>query len=292
MVFAGVFKQTPGLASASYDDVRSDVDKMLLQMRMQCADVPEKDYKEAFFAVCAFVDEALLTSSWTEKLRWQASTLQRTCFGTVNAGVEFYEHLRRLLGKSTPAAGQQDVVELTEILPESSFRRQEETAFSRIKAGLASLWRKALSLIRKKKKTASSESPWTTAIFHASSANPGDNAKTVSDFWHEDVLSVYGACMAMGFKGQYYEAREQDELYAMTMNSLKKGIGSRIAPGQRFFSPESYYMPESTGPRRHMNKAVRFVLYAVPIAVTLALYMIYSHAISAFTSHWIRALGG
>ncbi len=293
LVFAGVFKQTPELASASYDDVRSDVDKLLLQMRIQCADVPEKEYNEALFAVCAFADEALLTSNWTEKPRWQASTLQRTCFGTVNAGVEFYDHLRRLLGESTHAAGQQNVVELTSILPESSFRRKEETAFSRIKAELAGLCRKKFGLIRKKQKPASARDyPWTTAMMQAASANPGDNGRTGSNFWQEDVLSVYGACMAMGFKGQYYDASEQDALYAMTMDSLKKGIGNRIAPGQRFFSPESYYMPEAAGPRRHMSRAVRFVLYAVPVAVTLALYMAYSHAISAFTSHWIRALGG
>ena len=41
-----------------------------------------------------------------------------------------------------------------------------------------------------------------------------------------------------------------------------------------------------------MPLAVRFVLVAVPFAITLALYMSYSHALSAFTSHWIRALGG
>lgn len=293
LVFAGVFKQTPELASASYEDVRSDVDNLLLKMRTQCADVPEKEYQEAFFAVCAFVDEALLTSNWAEKPRWQACTLQRTCFGTVNAGVEFYDHLRRLLGNSTPAAGQKDVVELTSILPESSFRRQEETAFSKIKAGASGLCQKGIRLIRKKKKpVTASDNPWTTAMLQTTSANPGDNGGTGSGYWQEDVLSVYGACMAMGFKGQYYDAREQDALYAMTMDSLKKGIGSRIAPGQRFFSPESYYMPEAAGPKRHMSRAVRFVLHAVPIAVTVALYMAYSHAISAFTSHWIRALGG
>ena len=295
LVFAGVFKDTPETATTPYDDVRADVDHLLQQMRKQCADIPEKDYKEALFAVCAFVDEALLTSSWTEKARWQASTLQRTFFGTVNAGVEFYDHLRSLLARSRPAAGDGKVVELTEILPESSFRRQEAGLASRVRKKIVVLCRKGLELARKgkgKKAGTAAEKPWTTAAFSAAAGKIQDSGKTDSDIWKEDVLSVYGACMAMGFTGQYFNAREQDELYAMTMESLQKGIGSRLAPGQKYFSPESYYMPESQGPRRHMPLAVRFILVAVPFAITLALYMSYSHALSAFTSHWIRALGG
>ncbi len=294
LVFAGVFKDTKETATTSYDDVRSDVDRLLQQMRKQCADIPEKDYKEALFAVCAFVDEALLTSSWAEKARWQASTLQRTFFGTVNAGVEFYDHLRSLLDKNSHAAGQGEVVELTEILPESSFRREEAGLVSWVQKGIAGLCQKGLALARKEKreKAGTAEKPWTTAIFSASAGKLQDSGETDSDFWKEDVLTVYGACMAMGFRGQYFNAKEQDELYAMTMESLEKGIGSRLAPGQKYFSPESYYMPESQGPRRHIHMAVRFVLAAIPFAITLALYMSYSHALSAFTSHWIRALGG
>ncbi|MDO4839999.1 MAG: DotU family type IV/VI secretion system protein [Desulfovibrionaceae bacterium] len=297
LVFAGVFKDTPETATTPYDDVRSDVDHLLQQMRKQCADIPEKDYREALFAVCAFVDEALLTSSWTEKARWQARTLQRTFFGTVNAGVEFYDHLRSLLDESKPAAGQGEVVELTEILPESSFRRQEAGLAARVRDGIAGLCRKGTDLVRKgkRKKAGTAEKPWTTAILSASAGKVQDSGNTGpdvwSDLWKEDILTVYGACMAMGFKGQYF-AKEQDALYAMTRESLVKGIGSRLTPGQKYFSPESYYMPESQGPRRHMPIAVRFVLAAIPIAITLALYMSYSHALSAFTSHWIKALGG
>ena len=210
LVFAGVFKDTPETATTPYDDVRSDVDRLLQQMRKQCADIPEKDYKEALFAVCAFVDEALLTSSWTEKARWQASTLQRTFFGTVNAGVEFYDHLRSLLAKSRHAAGDGKVVELTEILPESSFRRQEAGLASRVRKKIADLCRKGLELARKgkrKKAGTAAEKPWTTAAFSAAAGKIQDSGKTDSDIWKEDVLSVYGACMAMGFTGQYFNGK-------------------------------------------------------------------------------------
>ncbi len=296
LVFAGVFKDTPETATTSYDDVRTDVDRLLQQMRTQCADIPEKDYKEALFAVCAFVDEALLTSRWTEKARWQANTLQRTFFGTVNAGVEFYDHLRSLLDKDSHASGQGEVVELTEILPESSFRRNEDSGLaSRARKGITCLCQKCLDFAHRgkgEKAGSSAQKPWTTAVLSASAGKVQDNGSADSDFWKEDVLTVYGACMAMGFRGQYFDAQKQDALYAMTRESLVQGIGNRLAPGQKYFSPESYYMPESLGPRRHMHMAVRFVLVAVPFAITIALYMSYSHALSAFTSHWIRALGG
>ncbi len=54
---------------------------------------PPKDWEEASFAVCAWVDETILCSTWTEKTRWQRDPLQRTLFGTINAGQEFYTRL-------------------------------------------------------------------------------------------------------------------------------------------------------------------------------------------------------
>jgi type VI secretion system protein ImpK len=54
---------------------------------------PPKDWEEAGFAVCAWMDETILCSNWTEKLRWQRDPLQRSLFGTINAGEEFYTRL-------------------------------------------------------------------------------------------------------------------------------------------------------------------------------------------------------
>lgn len=52
--------------------------------------------REGWFAVCAYVDETLLTSQWTDRIAWQQMPLQRTHFNTTNAGAEFYERLNLL----------------------------------------------------------------------------------------------------------------------------------------------------------------------------------------------------
>jgi type VI secretion system protein ImpK len=52
--------------------------------------------KEGWFAVCAYVDEVLLTSVWSDRAAWQQASLQRIHFNTTNAGSEFYERLNLL----------------------------------------------------------------------------------------------------------------------------------------------------------------------------------------------------
>ena len=57
---------------------------------------PPHEWDAAFFAVCAWVDEAILTSSWSEKERWQRTPLQLSYFTTINAGEEFFSRLDSL----------------------------------------------------------------------------------------------------------------------------------------------------------------------------------------------------
>ncbi len=58
--------------------------------------VSATDYENAKFAVCAWVDEAILTSSWEGRMEWLKQPLQRRFFNTTNAGEEFVERLRKL----------------------------------------------------------------------------------------------------------------------------------------------------------------------------------------------------
>ncbi|WP_051261420.1 DotU family type IV/VI secretion system protein [Desulfovibrio inopinatus] len=58
--------------------------------------VAENDYINAKFAVCAWVDEALLTSNWPDREQWKNIQLQRGYFNTNNAGVEFFQRLEKL----------------------------------------------------------------------------------------------------------------------------------------------------------------------------------------------------
>ena len=53
----------------------------------------EKDYDQAKFAVCAWVDESILCSAWAEKEKWENEQLQRVFYNTTNAGEEFFDRL-------------------------------------------------------------------------------------------------------------------------------------------------------------------------------------------------------
>lgn len=54
------------------------------------------DYEKARFAVCAWVDEALLNSSWKEKDFWLKDQLQRQYYNTTDAGEEFFDRLNTI----------------------------------------------------------------------------------------------------------------------------------------------------------------------------------------------------
>ena len=54
------------------------------------------DYDMARFAVCSWIDEAILNSSWGEKGYWLKDQLQRRHYNTTDAGEEFFERLNSL----------------------------------------------------------------------------------------------------------------------------------------------------------------------------------------------------
>lgn len=55
-----------------------------------------EDFEEARFAVCAWIDEAILKSSWAEKDVWMKDQLQRQYYNTTDAGEEFFHRLNAL----------------------------------------------------------------------------------------------------------------------------------------------------------------------------------------------------
>lgn len=63
-----------------------------------CAGAPEADVDDALFAVCAWIDEALLNSGWSDAERWTLRLLQKRYFDTSHAGVVFFERLDALDG--------------------------------------------------------------------------------------------------------------------------------------------------------------------------------------------------
>ncbi len=56
----------------------------------------DKDWGNGLFPVCAWVDETVLCSDWSDREKWQQSPLQMVFFKTMNAGEEFYSRLNAL----------------------------------------------------------------------------------------------------------------------------------------------------------------------------------------------------
>ena len=55
-----------------------------------------EEWREGLFAVCAYIDEAILCSDRQDRLQWEQSQLQRKHFNTTSAGAEFYDRLESL----------------------------------------------------------------------------------------------------------------------------------------------------------------------------------------------------
>ena len=77
---------------------KDELSTMLIDAQTQAvkAGFPHESCTQALFPIVAFIDEAILTSTWKEKVEWQRESLQRSFFNTTNSGYEFYERLNKL----------------------------------------------------------------------------------------------------------------------------------------------------------------------------------------------------
>lgn len=98
VAYVGYSLRSVGKKQQSYDQVKSDVLRLLSQSENCLRDglVSQEDFDLARFAICAWVDEAILNSPWQEKNRWQTEQLQRLFYQTAAAGEEFFERLNSL----------------------------------------------------------------------------------------------------------------------------------------------------------------------------------------------------
>jgi len=110
--------------SPPFNEVRERVTRLIedQERRVQAGEAPSESYREARFAVLAWVDEIVLTSHWPHRAQWQHIML--ATHGTVNAGEEFYERLEKL-----PAAAR-DVREIYYLCLELGFLGEHALADS------------------------------------------------------------------------------------------------------------------------------------------------------------------
>jgi type VI secretion system protein ImpK len=82
------------------DAMRQKIDEQFrsLELKARQADVPAEDVTQAKYAIAAFIDEMILTSSWSMKESWADKPLQLAYFNDFSAGEEFYNKVDTLRG--------------------------------------------------------------------------------------------------------------------------------------------------------------------------------------------------
>jgi type VI secretion system protein ImpK len=90
--------------AVAHDTVREDLLGLLDAAggRAAAAGFAPEEVQDAKFAVCAWVDEAILRSGWDGAKSWRTNQLQQRFFATHNAGVEFFRHLEALEDEAAP----------------------------------------------------------------------------------------------------------------------------------------------------------------------------------------------
>ncbi len=98
IAYVTYFLKTVNTRQPSFDQVKADMQRLISESQQvldQGAFSPE-DYDQARFAVFAWIDEAILSSSWNEKNRWQGEQLQRFYYQTTDAGEIFFDRLNAI----------------------------------------------------------------------------------------------------------------------------------------------------------------------------------------------------
>lgn len=92
------FLKTVDSKNPSYEQVKADIRRLLAESEGLVArgGFPRDDYEQARFAVCAWIDEALLNSPWKDRSLWLKDQLQRQLYNTTDAGEEFFDRLNSI----------------------------------------------------------------------------------------------------------------------------------------------------------------------------------------------------
>jgi type VI secretion system protein ImpK len=97
VAYVAYFLKSAGKKQPPFEQVRSRVEGMLSAAYNEALEpFGVEDADLARFAVCAWIDEAILSSGWNEKGKWQKEPLQLKYYQTLAAGEIFFEKLNAL----------------------------------------------------------------------------------------------------------------------------------------------------------------------------------------------------
>jgi len=98
MAYVVYFQMTSQKRQPPFEQVKADVTRLLSQSEAlsRKGEISREEFDTARFAVCAWVDEAILSSPWTHRNLWQREQLQRIMYNTTEAGEEFFDRMNAL----------------------------------------------------------------------------------------------------------------------------------------------------------------------------------------------------
>jgi len=98
IAYVSYFLESVGRIPMSYEQLKSKITTLFAKSEAaaQKSGINREDYDLAKFALCAWIDEAILNSNWENRGEWQKEQLQRQFFSTTDAGIEFYNRLNAL----------------------------------------------------------------------------------------------------------------------------------------------------------------------------------------------------
>lgn len=95
MAYVTYLLKTVESKQPAYEEVKQNIRRLLTESEADISrgSFTREDYDQARFAICAWVDEAILSSAWNQKSFWLKDQLQRLYYNTTAAGEEFFERL-------------------------------------------------------------------------------------------------------------------------------------------------------------------------------------------------------
>lgn len=94
----------------------------------------------------------------------------------------------------------------------------------------------------------------------------------------EDIAlrEVFDLCLALGFRGQYFHAEDQERLAEIKTKNLEKmGLDLSLRlPEQLFVQTRPTVMPRGVRGYRPDNPVIQVLLWLLPIAAVLGLYLV------------------
>ena len=98
IAYVVIFQKNVATMQPAFEQVKADIQRLLYQGESSAkrSAISPEDFDQARFMICAWVDEAILGSNWTQKNLWQREQLQRLYYNTTDAGVEVFDRLNNL----------------------------------------------------------------------------------------------------------------------------------------------------------------------------------------------------